>query len=81
MGLATVNAKNYDVERFIENGKNGFFATEPQELNEQLKFLVKNESKARAIGLAGRQTAMRVFHLDRYLAEWQAVLDTLVRGS
>ncbi|HZV03053.1 MAG TPA: glycosyltransferase, partial [Planctomycetota bacterium] len=81
VGLATVNAKNHDVERFIENGKNGFFATEPGELNEQLKFLVKNESKARAIGLAGRQTAMRVFHLDRYLAEWQAVLDTLVRGS
>jgi glycosyltransferase involved in cell wall biosynthesis len=79
VGLATVNAKNYDVERFIENGKNGFYATEPGELNEQLKFLLKNESRAHAIGLAGRQTAMRVFHLDRYLAEWQALIEEITR--
>jgi glycosyltransferase involved in cell wall biosynthesis len=78
-GLASVNAKNHDVDRFIENEKDGFYATEPGELNEQLKFLLKDERRARAIGEAGRAKAMRVFHIDRYLAEWQALLSGLVR--
>jgi glycosyltransferase involved in cell wall biosynthesis len=77
-GLATVNAKNHDVERFVENGKNGFFATEARELNEQLRFLLKDERRARAIGEAGRETAMRVFHIDRYLAEWQNALELIL---
>jgi glycosyltransferase involved in cell wall biosynthesis len=78
-GLATVNAKNHDVDMFVANGKDGFFASEPGELNEQLKFLVKDERRARAIGEAGRLKAMQVFHIDRYLAEWQALLDELVK--
>jgi glycosyltransferase involved in cell wall biosynthesis len=77
-GLATVNAKNHDVERFLENGVDGFFASEPRELNEQLKFLLADEGRARAIGDAGRRKAMRVFHIDRYLDEWRRVLDELV---
>jgi glycosyltransferase involved in cell wall biosynthesis len=78
-GLATVSAKSHDVERFVENGVDGFYASEPGELNEQLKFRLEDERRARAIGEAGREKAMRVFHVDRYLAEWQALLDELAK--
>jgi GT2 family glycosyltransferase/glycosyltransferase involved in cell wall biosynthesis len=77
-GLATVSAENHDVARFVEQGVDGFYATEPGELNEQLKFLARDERVARAMGEAGRKKAMSVFHIDRYLAEWQALLDELV---
>jgi glycosyltransferase involved in cell wall biosynthesis len=78
-GLATVSAKNHDVERFLENGVDGFYATDAKELEEQLRSLSRDERRAKKMGELGRAKAMRVFHLDRYLAEWQALLDELVK--
>ena len=77
-GLATVNADSHDVDRFIENGKNGFLAATAEELADQLGFLLADPARAWRIGQAGRETAMQRFHIDRYLADWrQLVRDTL----
>ena len=77
-GLATVNADSHDVDRFIENGRNGFMAATAEELADQLDFLLADPARAWRIGQAGRETAIRHFHIDRYLADWrQLVRDTL----
>lgn len=77
-GLATVNADSHDVDRFIENGMNGFYATSAEELADQLSYLLADPTRARRIGLAGRETAIQRFHIDRYLADWrQLIRDTL----
>ncbi len=73
-GLATVNADSHDVERFIDNGVNGFFAATAEELADQLNFLLTNPIHARKVGLAGRETAMRLFHIERYLADWRQLI-------
>lgn len=77
-GLATVSAANHDVDMFIVNGKNGFFASEPDELREQLLFLVGNPESAREIGEAGRQTACDLFNHDRFLNEWNETINELL---
>ncbi|MBS0150365.1 MAG: glycosyltransferase [Nitrospira sp.] len=77
-GLATVSAKNHDVEMFIKNGINGFYADDVDELREHLLFLMKNPVSAKKIGMEGRQTAADVFNHDRYLAEWEATLSKLI---
>lgn len=77
-GLVTVSARNHDVDRFIENGVNGFFADDADELRSQLYFLALNPEAVRRIGAAGRAKALEVFHIDRYLSDWRHLLAQLV---
>ena len=77
-GLVTVSARNHDVDRFIENGVNGFYANEADELRSQLYFLMRNPDATRRIGAASRATAIEVFHIDRYLSDWRRLLAELV---
>jgi glycosyltransferase involved in cell wall biosynthesis len=76
-GVVTVSAKNHDVDMFIRSGQNGFYSDDPQELREQLLFLCRNPLAARRIGAEGRRTALEVFHIDRYLADWRDVIRTI----
>lgn len=73
-GVVTVSARNHDVDLFIENGVDGFHAVEADELRDQLLFLQRHPDAVRRIGQAGRRKAMQVFHIDRYLAEWRALI-------
>lgn len=77
-GLVTVSARNHDVDRFIENGVNGFFADDADELRSQLYFLKRNPEAVRRIGAAGRAKALEVFHIDRYLADWSHLIARLI---
>ncbi|MEO7404396.1 MAG: glycosyltransferase, partial [Burkholderiales bacterium] len=79
-GVITVSAANHDVERFIENGVDGFYSNDPEELRAHLYFLLRNSEAARRIGAASRRKAMKVFHYQRYLGEWRALLGA-VSGS
>jgi glycosyltransferase involved in cell wall biosynthesis len=73
-GLATVNALSHDVDRFIENGVTGFFSESAAELSEQIRFLLANPARAWRIGVAGREAAIRLFHIDRYLDDWRQLI-------
>ena len=76
-GLVPVSAHNHDVDLFIEQGKNGFYSNDPEELANILIFLLKKPNVCKKIGRAARWTAMDVFNHDRYLAEWQSLLKEL----
>ena len=73
-GLATVSADNHDVDHFVENGLNGFHASSAEELADQLVFLLGKPARTWRIGLAGRGTAIRLFHIDRYLGDWRQLI-------
>jgi glycosyltransferase involved in cell wall biosynthesis len=69
-GVVTVSARNHDVDMFIENGVNGFYGDTAEELRAQLRYLVRTPDVARAMGARARETAMRVFNIERFLGEW-----------
>jgi glycosyltransferase involved in cell wall biosynthesis len=73
-GVATVSAKNHDVDMFIQNGVNGFYSDDAGELREQLLFLSNNSVAAKSVGTAGRRTAIDLFNVDRYLADWRSLI-------
>ena len=77
-GLALVCADNHDVNMFLENGVNGFYSNNPDELREILLSLVKNPAEAKKIGMAGRKLAMDIFNHDRYLKEWETTIKQVV---
>lgn len=77
-GVVTVNANNHDVDLFIKNGVNGFYSNDPDELREQLLYLMRNPDATRKIGVEARKTAMDVFNHDRYLSEWSSLINSVV---
>lgn len=77
-GLVSVSLRNHDVDLFIKNGVNGFYADTPEELAEQLLWLADHPREREKIGHASRATAMDIFNQDRYLAEWSRLLNRLV---
>lgn len=77
-GLVTVSAANHDVEMFIKNGWNGFYAETAEEMAEQIHFLMSNKSECRKIGERARLTAADVFNHDRYLHAWQTLISEVL---
>lgn len=80
-GVVTVSAQNHDVDMFIQNGKNGFYSADADELREQLRYLIHNPDQARKIGMAGRSLACIIFNYDRYLSDWCNLIEELVGTS
>ena len=77
-GLATVTTDNHDANLFIKNGVNGFYSNDTNELADNLLFLCKNPEAAQRIGKEGRKTACELFHIDRYLWEWQETIKEVI---
>ncbi|MFO7560889.1 MAG: glycosyltransferase [Desulfobacterales bacterium] len=77
-GLALVCADNHDVNMFLDNGINGFYSNDPEELRDILLSLAKNPAIAKKIGMAGRRLAMDIFNHDRYLKEWETAINQIV---
>jgi glycosyltransferase involved in cell wall biosynthesis len=77
-GVVTVSARNHDVDRFIENGVDGFFATEAGELRDQLRFLMADKERGRRIGAMARRKAIAMFHVERYLSDWRRLISSVV---
>jgi len=74
-GLVSVSANNHDVERFIENGWNGYFSDDPDEIADILKRLLHDPELCRQIGKRSRETACEKFGISRYLSEWTEVAE------
>jgi hypothetical protein len=77
-GLAIVTTNSHGEDEYIVNGVNGFATNDQGEMVEFLQYLLKNPSRARKIGEAGRTTAQQVFHIDRFVEQWQALLADVV---
>lgn len=77
LGLVSVSMRNHDVDLFIRNGINGFFADSPEELADQLAFLHRNPCARAKMSAASRRTAVDLFNQDRYLAEWSRIFSQL----
>ncbi len=77
-GLVSVSLRNHDVDMFIKNGVNGFYADTADELAEQLLYLDRTPSQREAMGQESRRLAMDVFNQDRYLSAWSTLLKEVV---
>lgn len=64
--------RTFNVDRFIQNGVNGFYSDKPPELIAYIKELMTNTSLAKQIGQAGRRTAIEYFSKEKCLKDWQS---------
>jgi hypothetical protein len=80
-GLPIVGIAATELPLVITNGVNGWVDTRPERLLACMRQLIDEPALARQWGQAARDTALRQFSMDRYVADWQALLDELVDGA
>lgn len=73
-GLAIVTTNSHGEDEYIRNGVNGFCSNDFDELVDFAGYLLKHPDQVRKIGTAGRATAQRVFHIDRFVEQWNRLL-------
>lgn len=77
-GLAVVTTNKHGESDYIANGENGFASNNMKELFEALDFLRKEPKEALRIGMAGRETARELFHIDGFVARWNEVFEEVL---
>jgi len=69
----------YEIERIIQNGKNGFISDDIQELRDDIDKLLQDEELAKRISTEGRKTAIQLFGKEQIKENWQRLLLNLVK--
>jgi glycosyltransferase involved in cell wall biosynthesis len=64
----------YEIPDIIQNGVNGFWSDDINELRERVKMLVENKHEAARIGSMGRQTAIDLFGKEFIKNLWKAYI-------
>jgi len=76
-GCPIVSTNNFDIGRYIVNGKSGFLSNDSGELIRIMRRLLKEPKRAEDFGKAAREAAIKHFHIDDYLSRWEHVLGSL----
>lgn len=80
-GACIVSTRHHDWDQYIENGVNGFIIPDnPQSAADLIAELLTTRIKeAREVGERGRQTAMKHFHIDRWMKDWADFLEGVMK--
>ncbi|MCZ8409051.1 glycosyltransferase [Achromobacter dolens] len=80
-GVPVVGFGTTELPALIVNGENGFVDTRIERLAQVARQLLAEPDLARAWGAAGRETALRRFGMDRFVADWLAVFEQLTEAA
>jgi hypothetical protein len=80
VGMPVVGLATTEMSTVIRNGRNGWIATDPNELIEVMQALLRNRSLAREWGNEARRTAAKRFAPARFIAEWNSALQQVMRA-
>jgi len=79
--LANIRAypglETYEIHKIIKHSENGFCSDSPDELRQNIEFLLVNPEEAKRIGEAGRKTAIELFEKETIKEQWKDFLDGL----
>jgi len=79
-GLPVVSTRFLDEELYIEHGRTGFLSNDYLVLRDYLRMLLDDLDLAQRMGALARETARRMFSLDRYAHDWHDLLEEVIRG-
>jgi hypothetical protein len=70
VGMPVVALATTEMASVIDDGANGFAATEPQRLVECMRSLLADVDLARQLGREARRRALERFGIDRFVRDW-----------
>lgn len=77
-GCAVVSTNTCMIPEFIEHGVNGFMADNPEKLRDYVDMLLRDEALANKMGAAARKTIVEHFSLNKFVENWQEVLQRVL---
>jgi hypothetical protein len=78
IGMPVVALATTALPGVIQDGVNGYISSDPDVLIDRMKALIADPELARALGQRARETARERFGLDRFRAEWDDALHTVI---
>lgn len=75
LGMPVVGLATTELPTIIRNGQNGFVATDEAQLHDAMRAMLADRGLARAVGEAGRRTALERFNIDRFAQDWTHAFD------
>lgn len=73
-GIPIITTNFYDESMFIEQGVNGFYSNNINELKEYAALLLADKGLQETLAQNARRTALERFHISRFLGDWKRVL-------
>lgn len=81
-GSCVITTGNQDASDFIEHGVNGFITPRnPDEAVRLIKQCLENYDKSIEIGQRGKETAKKLFAMDRYRDDWVKLLNKVLNRN
>lgn len=78
-GCCIVTTPSQDASDFIETGENGFIIRRnPTEVVNLIESLINDYRMAKTIGQEGKKIALKLFHKDRYVSEWNDLISKVL---
>ena len=77
-GVPIVGIAATELNDVIENERSGYVDTRPSSVVEVAQHLLHDAGLARRWGAAAQETARRRFNIERFVADWEAVLEELM---
>jgi hypothetical protein len=83
IGLPIVGLATTELVTVIENGKQGFLATDPEQLIDPMRELIDKPELAQRLGVNARRRALDRFGIERFARDWEEAFTHVAgpRGS
>jgi hypothetical protein len=78
IGMPIVAPATTEIVTVIRSGENGYIDTDRAALSRVMRELIADPGLARRWGDAARETALRRFSIERFVADWMAALESHV---
>lgn len=80
VGLPVVGLATTELSTLVRPGHEGYIDTNIDRLVESMRWLIAHPQDAEIMGEAARATASERFHIDRFISDWQRVLQEVTSG-
>jgi glycosyltransferase involved in cell wall biosynthesis len=81
VGMPVVAVATTEMTTVVENGVSGYADTRIDVLVERMRRLLRDPLEAARLGAGARRTAQRRFDIERFVRDWNAAFDDVVRGT
>jgi glycosyltransferase involved in cell wall biosynthesis len=78
-GLPIVSTSNYGIGKYLKNKKNCIIANTKEGMLKGINLILDSQAMQEDLSAASRETALKYFHIDDYLAGWAEVFDEAVK--
>jgi len=78
-GTPLVTTNNFGINKYLTHGKNCLFANTKEDMLKCVKKVLASKSLQEDLGAAGREAAIKHFHINLYIKRWNEVFKEALR--